>query len=104
MVLLSNLKLPTLKQAVSTLAVCSMLAVGVGYATNASFVGAAWSDDDAEGPKKDDAPGNQGGQGQGSKGSQGGQGNQGGQGSGQGGPGEDSDGKGPQAGGPSADG
>ncbi len=46
--------------------------------------------------------GNQGGQGQGNKGSQSGQGNQGGQGSGQGGPGEDSDSKGPQAGAPSS--
>lgn len=48
--------------------------------------------------------GNQGGQGQGGSGSQAGQGNQGGQGTGQGGPGDDSDGKGPQAGGPSTSG
>jgi hypothetical protein len=48
-----------------------------------------------------DGQGNQGGQGQGSQGSQSGQGNQGGQGSGQGGPGPDSDGQGPQAGSPS---
>lgn len=48
--------------------------------------------------------GNQGGQGQGGSGSQAGQGNQGGQGTGQGGPGDDLDGKGPQAGGPSTSG
>ncbi len=48
--------------------------------------------------------GNQGGQGQGAKGSQSGQGNQGGQGTGQGGPGPDSDSKGPQAGAPSSSG
>ena len=104
MELFSNLKAPTLKQATSALAVCALLAGGVGLAGSTGFVGAAWADDDGEGSKKDDAPGNQGGQGQGSQGSQSGQGNQGGQGSGQGGPGEDSDGKGPQAGGPSDDG
>lgn len=42
-----------------------------------------------------------GGNGQGGQGAQSGQGNQGNQGQGQGGPGEDSDGQGPQAGGPS---
>ena len=61
--------------------------------------GAALAQDDGGGQGAQ-GPGSDGGQGQGGPGSQGGQGNQGGQGAGQGGPSEDSDGEGPQAGAP----
>lgn len=96
--------IPSFKQAVSAFAMCAVLAGGAGFLAGYTFPGAALADDTSEGPKKDEAPGNQGGQGQGGQGSQAGQGNQGGDGAGQGGPGDDSDGKGPQAGGPSDDG
>ena len=66
------------------------------------FVGAALAQDDGDGEGGQGQGGQgDGGNGQGGQGSQQGQGNQGGSGAGQGGPGTDSDGKGPQAGGPS---
>lgn len=77
--------------------------VVAGYHYTESM-GAAYADEDGDGGQGAQGPGSGGGQGQGGPGSQSGQGNQGGQGSGQGGPGPDSDGKGPQAGGPTGSG
>ena len=71
------------------------------FDTAGLFAAPAYADEDGSGGPSN-SKGNQGGQGQGGKGSQAGQGKQGGQGSGQGGPGPDSDSKGPQAGGPSS--
>ncbi len=83
----------TIKTGLSAIAIAAMITAsgwgGADFGATAAFA--------------QSSQGNQG-QGQGGQGSQGGQGNQGGQGSGQGGPGEDSDGKGPQAGAPSSSG
>lgn len=86
----------TIKAGLSAIAIAAMITAsgwgGADFGVTAAFAQSSQG-----------SGGNQG-QGQGGKGSQGGQGNQGGQGSGQGGPGEDSDGKGPQAGAPSSSG
>lgn len=75
----------------------------LGFFTSApGFDGAALAQDDGDGEGGQGQGGQgDGGNGQGGQGSQQGQGNQGGSGAGQGGPSADSDGKGPQAGGPS---
>lgn len=97
-------KLRTLLATASAGALCLALAGGLGFDVPAKFAGPAWAEGETDGSGgQDTGKGNQGGQGQGGKGSQAGQGT-GGQGAGQGGPGEDSDAKGPQAGGPAATG
>ncbi len=87
----------------SALALGLVLATGAVVSPMPGWHGAAWAEDDGDGSGGQGGNGaaNAGGQGQGGQGAQSGQGNQGAQGQGQGGPGADSDGQGPQAGGPS---
>lgn len=88
---------------VSAMALGAVVAGGAMVAPTLFGASPAFAQDDGEGGENG-ANGNAGGQGQGDQGAQSGQGNQGGQDQGQGGPGDDSDGVGPQSGGPSDDG
>lgn len=82
----------------STVALCAAIAVTSLGLPVPGFGTVAWAQDDGD-PQGPQGPSDQG-QGQGGQGAQAGQGNQGG-GQGQGGPSDDSDGRGPQSGGPS---